>query len=153
MSTSVDIQLDRDIQDRIAVAEEARLRADGKGAFSVTYKFVARDFGTTTVELVAPPAGLRGEIKDLNLYDVSEVFNKTSVGAVVNIGTAADPDAYAISANLEVLAQDAAEDFALTDGVTTVLPADTDFQVQFVMSDHATSTGIASVSLTINYFL
>ena len=57
MATSQDIQLDRDIQTRIAVAEEARLRADGKGAFSVTYKFIAKDYGADSTEVIAPPAG------------------------------------------------------------------------------------------------
>ena len=155
MATSQDIQLDRDIQTRIAVAEEARLRADGKGAFSVTYKFIAKDYGADSTEVIAPPPGLRGEIKELNLYDVSEIFNLTTAPLAANVivGTAADPDAYATSAVFGTLAQDAAESFALTDGITTVLPVDTDILVSFNASDNGTPTGIASTSLTINYFV
>ena len=153
MGNSVDIQLDRAIQERIATAQEARLRDDGKGAFSVTYKFTATDFGTSTSSLIAPPAGLRGEIKELNLYDVTEIFNEVATGATVLVGTAADTNKYATSAEFGTLAQDAAESFALTDGVTTVLPADTDILVSFIMSDHGTSTGIASVALTINFIV
>lgn len=153
MADSLDIQIDRAIQDRIATAQEARLRADGEGAFSVTYKFIAKDYGADSTEVIAPPPGLRGEIKELNLYDVSEIFNLTTVAANVLVGTAADTDAYATSAVFGTLAQDAAESFALTDGITTVLPIDTDILVSFNASDNGTPTGIASTSLTINYFV
>jgi len=156
MGDSVDIQLDRAIQERIAVGQEARLRDDGAGAFSVTYKFGTSsyiDFGASNTALIAPPAGLRGELKELNIYDVTETFNEVAAGATVLVGTAADTDKYATSASIGTLASDAADTFALTDGVTTVLPADADILVSFIQSDHGTPAGRASVSLTINYFV
>ncbi len=153
MSTSQDIQLDRDIATRIAVAQELRLRAQGKGAFSVTYKFIAKDYGVDSTEVIAPPPGLRGVIRDLNLYDVSEIFNTTAAPANVSVGISGAVAVYATFANFGTLAANAGEDFALTLGATAILPADTDILVTFNASDNGTPTGIASTALTINYFL
>lgn len=164
MSTSVDIELDRAIATRIAVAQERRLRVDGKGSFSVTYTFGDStnfiDFGAASSNEVAPPAGVRGELKDLNVYDVTETFDddgSTPLGAHVLVGTAADTNAYGTFPNAAAgfveLASAAAEDFAVTLGVTAILPADTDFLVSFVPSNGAGPAGRAVVSLTINYFV
>lgn len=157
MSTSLDIQIDRAIATRIAVAQEARLRDDGKGAFSVSYTFGTKaapiDFGTSTTSVIAVPASRRGELKSLDVYDVSEIFNQTSVGAKVLIGISSDTDKYATSASLGTLAQAAGTNLVLTDGILTLLPADTDILVSFIMSDHGTSTGKGVVTLTINFFV
>jgi len=164
MSTSVDIQLDRAIQDRIATAQEARTRDDGRGAFSITYKFgnaAAIDFGASNTSVIAPPAGLRGRIVSCDVYDVTELFNDLAgagaQGAHVLVGTAADTNKYASIPNATTgfveLAADAGANFAITDGVTTVLPADTDILVSFIQSNHAAPAGKASVSLTINFFV
>ncbi len=156
--SSLDIQLERAIATRIAVAQEARLRDDGRGAFSVTYKFGTStfiDFGSDTTEVIAPPPGLRGELKDLNLYNVTETFNTTSIAAGITIGIAGTGNAaiYASSALFGTLATDAAEDFALTLGATVILPADTDILVSFNASNNGTPAGRASVALTINFFV
>lgn len=165
MSTSVDIQLDRDIATRIAVAQELRLRSEGKGAFSVTYVFgdsgsTTIDFGAAGSDVIAPPPGLRGALKDLSVYDVTETFNdeaSTPLGAHVLVGIASDTNAYGTFPNAAAgfveLAANAAEDFALTIGVTAILPADTDILVSYIASNHATPAGRATIALTINYFV
>ena len=160
MSDSVDIQLDRAIAERIAVAQELRLRSDGKGAFSVSYTFGTEaapiDFGADGSDLIAPPAGLRGELKSVDIYNVSETFNDLAVGpvgAAVLIGVAADTDAYGTSADFVELAASAGLNAAITAGVTTVLPADTDILVSYRASNHATPAGKAVVTLTINFFV
>jgi len=158
MSDSVDIQLDRAIQERIATAQEARLRSDGQGAFSVSFTFGTKaapiDFGASLTQVIAPPAGLRGEIKSIDVYDCSETFNKdTGDGAVILVGTAADTNKYGTSAVLGTLASGAGTNLAVTDGVTTVLPADADILVSFIQSDHGTPAGKAVVTLTINFFV
>ena len=164
MSTSVDIELDRAIATRIAVAEELKLRSDGKGAFSITYTFGTKaapiDFGTDTSDVIAPPGGFRGVIKSLDIYDVTETFNdlaSTPIGAHVLVGISGDTNAYASipneAAGFVELASAAAENFAITVGVTAILPADTDILVSYIASNHATPAGQAVVGLTINFFV
>lgn len=158
MGDSLDIQIDRAIQERIATAEELRLRSDGKGAFSVSYTFgtkaVPIDFGASGSDLIAPPAGLRGAIKSIDVYDCTETFNKdTGDGAVILIGTAADTNKFGTSAALGTLASAAGVNLAVTDGVTPVLPADADILVSFIQSDHGTPAGKAVVTVTINFFV
>ena len=164
MSTSVDIQLDRAIAERIAVAQELLLRAEGKGAISVSYTFGTKaapiDFGASLTHVIAPPAGLRGAIKSLDVYDVTETFNDlavTPLGAHVLVGISSDTNKYATIPNAAAgfveLASAAGENFSITDGVTTILPADTDILVSFIQSNHATPAGKAVVTLTINFFV
>ncbi len=165
MATSVDIQLDRAIAERIAVAQELLLRSDGKGAFSVSYTFGTKaapvDFGASNTDLIAPPAGLRGVIKSLDVYDVTETFNDLdgggARGAHVLVGISSDTDLYATIPNAVAgfveLAAAAGANFAPTDGSTTILPADTDILVSFIQSNHAAPAGKGVVTLTINFFV
>ena len=164
MSTSVDIQLDRAIAERIAVAQELLLRSDGKGAISVSFTFGTKaapiDFGASLTHVIAPPAGLRGAIKSLDVYDVTETFNDAASspqGAHVLVGISSDTDLYASIPNATTgfveLASGAGENFAITAGATTVLPADTDILVSFIQSNHGTPAGKGVVTLTINFFV
>lgn len=122
--------------------------------FTATYTFPAKDFGAGNwTEIVETPARYRGVVKAVTLYDVTEVFSTTTTEASVNVGTASDADEFAYTGDLGALAADASDCPALTDGATKLIAPSTSLQVQGIAPTGGTPTGIATVAVTVLYFL
>ncbi len=150
---------DRAIQERIAVALEAQLgglpiRA-GQDAFCITYVFPAVDFGggTKTEDINGIP-GYRATVRDITLYDVTEVWSDTD--SEIDVGTqVADADGYVDGAEFGVLlAVNGALSVGVNPGVVGDVPltdAGQDLIVTMVTPTTGT-TGIATVAVTIQYF-
>jgi hypothetical protein len=145
--------------DRIADAQEAIQTAvesaDGAGAFSVTYTFplIDLDSGDVTADIQGPP-GLRGLVKEINVYNVTEIFTDVTTEARVDVGIqGGDDNAYAISSDLGTLAAAAAIALTVTPGVVATIPAAEDILITFVAATGGTPTGIATFSVTINWFI
>lgn len=153
--------LDRvaDAQEAIQVAQEAiqvvAETGEGAGAFSVTYTFplIDLDSGDVTRDIQGP-AGLRGLVKEVNLYDVSELFTDDTTEARLDVGIqGGDDNAYAISGDVGTLAADAGLSLALTAGVVGTIPAGEDILLTFVAPTGGTPEGIATWSVTISWFV
>lgn len=122
--------------------------------FDVTYTFPAKDFGAGAnwTEVIETPAGFRGKVRAITLYDVTEIFNEPTTPAYVYVGISGDTDAYCTSASLGALAADASDSPALTAGATLIIPANNTVHVTGVAVTGTSPTGIATVAVTIMYF-
>lgn len=147
---------DRAIQERIAVALEAQLGGQpihsGVDAFSVTYVFPDIDMGGgTKTERIESIEGYRGTVKDICLYNVTEVWSDTD--SEIDIGiNGGDTNAYIDGAEIgTLLAVGASLDIALVAGVTAVIPVGENLIVTMVTPTSGT-TGIATVAVTIQYY-
>ena len=122
--------------------------------FVVTYTFPAKDFGAAAnwTEVLESPVGFRGKVRDITLYDVTEVFNEPTTPAYVYVGISGDIDAFVTSASLGALAVDASDSPVLTDGATHIIQPNTTIHVTGVGVTGTLPTGIATVAVTIQYF-
>lgn len=150
---------ERDISTRVAVALEAvevaleaANTADGAGAFSVTYVFPAKDWGAEWTEVINTPAGFRGLVKAAVIYDVTEIFSAVGSDARVDVGDGTDVDAFAITGGLGTTGVDASAAPAITLGVTGTIPV-ADIVTITGIAAGTPGTGIATLALTINYFV
>ena len=155
MTLSVDILLDRAIQERVATALETQPAEVGAGGYTVTYIFVAEDFGDGWTEDIQSPAGLRGKVMAISLYDVTEQFVGTTSAGPVHVGIqGGDADAYAISEGItQTLNTDVPETLSVKEGVVGTIPAGDDILVTGVQNVGGTPAGICSVAVTIKYFV
>lgn len=152
-SLSPNILLDRAIQERVATALESQPAEDGGDAFSITYVFPGVDFGAGWTEDIQSPAGFRGTVVGVNIYDVTEAFVGTTSIGPVEIGIqGGDADAYAISEEPTTLATDAAEALPVREGIVGTIPAADDVLVTGPINVGGSITGIATVAVTIRYF-
>jgi len=155
MTLSVDILLNRAIQERVAAALETQPAEDGGGAFTVTYILPAKDFGAGWTEDINSPAGFRGKVMAVTLYDVTEAFVGTTSTGPVQIGIqGGDADAYAISEepNATLSIADGSEALSVREGVVGTIPADDAILVTGLINVGGAITGIATVAVTIRYF-
>lgn len=138
--------------DRIADAQEAANTADGAGGYDSTYIFPAKDFGGGTfVEVIQGPAGLRGVVKNVTIYDVTEIFEDGT--SIVTVGVdGGDVDSYAIGSAIGTLGVAASISLTLTAGVTGTIPAAASVGVTGTLPG-GTPTGIATVAVTISWFI
>lgn len=151
----------KDLFDRLAIAQEAiqvsqaTVASASGAAFSVTYTFPLIDLDSgDVVRDIQGPAGLRGTVQEVNLYDVSELFTDDTTEARLDIGIqGGDDNAYAISDDVGTLAADAGLSLALTAGVVGTIPAGEDLLLTFVAPTGGTPEGIATWSVTINWFV
>lgn len=119
------------------------------------YSFGPIDFGAGgEVVSITGPKGKAGTLKAIHVM-ATETFTTTTTAGRVDIGTAADTDAYA-SFNLGALAD---TDSASTDDGTTDtdavisadIPADTQVEVTCVAPTGGTPAGIGYVSIIIDW--
>ena len=111
------------------------------------------DFGNGDwTEIINTPAGFRGLVRAVTLFQITENFNSVTTEAQLNVGTAGDADAFAYTGNLGDPAATTSLTPALTYGVTKVIQPGTAVQVQGIAPTGGTPTGIASVAVTIQYF-
>lgn len=151
---------DSDIQERIAVSNEAiqvanETIAAAATAFQVTYTFPLIDLDTGDVTRdIQGPAGLRGTVVEVNLYDVSELFTDDTTEARLDVGIqGGDDNAYTITDDVGTLGADAALSLGLTPGVVGTIPAAEDILLTFVAPTGGTPEGIATWSVTISWFV
>ena len=130
------------------------LRDLEEAPFDVTYVFPAKDWGAAAnwTEVIESPLGFRGVVRDITLYDVTEVFNEPTTPGYVQVGISGDIDAYILSASLGALAADASDSPALTKGATYVIPPNTTIHVTGIGVTGTSPTGIATTAVTIQYF-
>lgn len=123
----------------------------------VTYTWSAHDFGAAgATNEVRGPAGMRGVVRDILLTDVTETFTSTTTSGRVQVGTVADPDAYASLDCLTTAAAATASAGAATETATnfvgsTIIDADSLVQVKFVSPTGGTPAGIATVIVIIDW--
>lgn len=121
--------------------------------FDVTYVLPAKDFGDGWTEVLEAHPTLRGVVKNVALYDVTEALNAVTTPARVDVGiNSGDADAFSISAGIGAVSIGAAANPALTAGVTGTIPAGTDILVTGVAPTGGTPAGVATVAVTIRYF-
>lgn len=121
--------------------------------YSVTYVFPAVDFGggVDIEEIVQAPAGFRGVVRDVTVYNVTEIFTAVTVEARVDVGIAGSTaDAYAGSADFGALAANASLSPALVIGGG--IPNGASVGVNMIATTGGVPTGIATVALTITWF-
>ncbi len=105
------------------------------------------DWGEGWTDVIAAPTGFKGQVMDISVHNITETFNLVAAGAIVEIGTAADPDAYAVSATLGAAAAATPASPVVT--FTGYIPGGEDFLVTGTPSDHGTPAGRGTLSLTI----
>ena len=111
------------------------------------------NFATNGASSFKLPNGLRGRLVDIGVIATTS-FTAATTGAAVNIGTTADPDAYASLGSLGTLA--ATDTFNTTNDPTAIinadLPADTQIEVQFVAPTGGSPAGVGLVYVVVDVF-
>jgi len=120
--------------------------------FNITYVLPAVDYGSGFTEVIETPAGFRGKVRAVSLYNVTEQFTAVTTPAYCYVGISGDTDAFCTSASLGVLDADEADNPALTDGATLIIPANTTVHVTGVAPTGGTPAGIATTAVTIQFF-
>jgi len=121
--------------------------------FCITYVFPAKDFDADWTEIIESPAGFRGRVRSIMIYDVTETFNSVTTEASILVGISGDTNAFVTSADLGDLAATASDSPTLTDGVTLIIPIGTTIHVTGVApTGGSPDTGIATIAVTIQYF-
>ena len=139
-----------DITDPIA---PSNLHALEDVPFSVTYTFEASDWGANFTEVIEPPAGFRGKVKAIDIYNISETFNSVTLNARVEVGiSGGDVDAHAISDDIPDTAANAAFSAVITDGILPIIAEGTNILIGGIASTGGTPAGIGTLSVTIQYF-
>lgn len=129
--------------------------ASAAGSFvDITYLFQAVDFGGgDSTEVIAGPAGKRGRVKAVSVFNVTEAFNAVTTPARVDIGDGTDADEFGLSGSLGTTGVGEAISPEITDGDDVVVPADQDVTLTFVApTGGGPNTGIADVAVTIRWF-
>lgn len=120
---------------------------------SVTYYFSGVDFGAgDSTQSINTPAALRGKIKNVTLYNVTETFTDDTTQARIDIGDGVDADEFALTADFGTLAANASLVPAITDGDTPIIPVGDIVTITFVAPTGGTPAGISDVAITIDYF-
>lgn len=155
MTLSIDILIDRAIQERIAAALETQPAEDGADGFTVTYIFTVEDFGDGWTQDIKGPAGLRGKVVHISLYDVTETFIGTTSAGPVQVGDQGGNDTeYAISeAITKTLQSGVPEALSAREGLVGTVVAGDDLIVTGVQNIGGSVAGKATVALTIKYFI
>jgi hypothetical protein len=120
--------------------------------FDITYVLPAVDFATTKTEVIETPAGFRGVVKAITVYNVTTQFTAVTTPAYVYVGITGDTDAYVTSASLGTLDADEADCPALTRGATYIIPAGQTVDVTGVAPTGGSPAGVATIGVTIQFF-
>lgn len=119
----------------------------------IPYVFAAADFGAGSITRdIQGPAGLRGRPLGVSLA-ATETFNAVTTGARVDVGTAADPDAY-LSYAVGTLAAGSGATPIDGNGLTVLgdLPADTEARISLIAPTGGTPAGIADTTVLICWY-
>ena len=111
------------------------------------------NFGSNSASSFKLPKGMRGRLVDIAVIGTT-LFTAVSTGAFVNIGTTADPDAYASLGSLGALA--ATDTFNTVNDPTAIidadLPADTQIEVSFVAPTGGSPAGVGLVYVVVDVY-
>lgn len=127
----------------------------------ISYTVAANDFGggADTTQVVAGPAGKRGYVAGVHVYDVTETFVGTTTGGQVLVGKSGDTNAYFESDHTEMQGSAPAVAAALYltntldhDSVDRIIPADTAVHITAVATVGGGVTGTASFDVLIDWF-
>ena len=127
----------------------------------VSYYIAANDFGggADTTQVVAGPAGKRGRVAGVHVFDVTETFVGTTTGGQVLVGLSGDTNAYFESDHTEMQGSAPAVGAALylantldAESKDIIIPADTAVHITCVATVGGTVTGIASVQVDVDWF-
>lgn len=142
-----------DLSDLTGQIPPAQLQELEDTPFYVTYTFPAIDIGAGNVaNVLASPAGFRGKVRNISVYDVTEAFTATTLAAHVDVGVSGDLDAFCVSASLGTTGIAASICPALTDGATHIIQPGTSIYVTAYAPTGGVPAGIATVAVTIQYF-
>jgi hypothetical protein len=147
-----------DLSDLTGVIPPVQIQELENAPFEATYILPGAtggtgDFGNGDwTEIINTPAGFRGLVRSVTLFQITENFNSVTTEAQLNVGTAGDADAFAYTGNLGDPTATTSLTPALTYGVTKVIEPSTAVQVQGIAPTGGVPTGIASVAVTIQYF-
>jgi len=132
-----------------------------KRAKSTTETYLIRaafDFGAAAgdaTEVIQGPAGKYGRVKRAHVYNVTETFVGTTSGGQILVGDGSDANAY-FDSGITLLAGSSPAVAAAADVPDTVasieIPADQAITVTLKECVGGTITGIADVSVTIEWF-
>ena len=119
----------------------------------ITYSFGEHDFGAAGESLsIKGPSGFAGELVGVQV-NATETFTAATTSGKVQVGTAADVDAYAeldLSTTADTNTVSEATD---TDAIIEAsIPADTQVEVTLVAPTGGTPAGKGFVHITINWF-
>ncbi len=158
MTLSVDILLNRAIQERIATALETQIAEDGADGFTVTYMFTVEDCGggSDWTQDIQAPTGYRGKVVAVTIIDVFEAFVGTTSTGPLDVGIqAGDQDAYAISEQVSATLSvaDATEALSVKEGVVGTIPSAKDLIITYNKNVGGSITGQATFLVTIKYFI
>jgi hypothetical protein len=120
-----------------------------------SYTFPNVDYGAgDSAQSIQGPKGKSGRLIDIHL-SVTETFNSVTTDANTQVGTAADPNAYALFNQGDAAATDSVSG---QDGVTdtdwlidAAIPADTQVEVTFTAPTGGTPAGIATTTIWIDW--
>ena len=120
---------------------------------SQSYCFGIHDFGAGGDALsIKGPSGKTGRLIDI-VVSATETFNAVTTEGAVQVGTAADPDAFA-SLGLGTLADTDSKSASETAGaiIAEALPADTPIEVTFVAPVGGTPAGQGYVHIHTEWY-
>jgi len=136
------------------------IRHLGSLPYATSLRFDAVDFGTPTANLSwNQSTSMRGKVLALDLYNVTETFNVTTLNAGIEIGIdGGDTDAYCTT-NRGILALAAAtaqnfnvNDGTLINGVDEIIPVSGIQTLTPIANTGGTPAGICDVTVTILNF-
>ncbi len=143
---SYEAGLENVLDDIQAVTESS---GDAPVGFNVTYHVPVRDFGATFEFAWTPILGYKSNVESILIYEVSTVL--AAINTTLAIGTDADPDAYVDEIALANVAADATDRIA-TRPVNLIDIPNAGLPVHLTCARTA-GTGIASLAITVRYFL
>jgi hypothetical protein len=122
-----------------------------------SYTFANVDFGAgDSAQSFQGPKGKAGRLISIHL-SATETFNSVTTDANIQVGTAADPDAYALFVPGDVAATDSVcSDDGVTDTdaiINAEIPADTQVEMTFTAPTGGTPAGIGSVTVIVDWAL
>lgn len=120
---------------------------------TVTIQFGSVNFGTDGASSFKLPLGMKGRIIDIGVI-CTTLFTAVTTGAFVQVGTAADPDAYGKLGSLGALA--ATDTFNTVNDTDAIiekhLPADTQIEVVFTAPTGGTPAGVGLPFIVVEVF-
>lgn len=153
MALQTDILLERAIQERIATALETQVSEEGADSFCVSYLLRTKDYGAGWTEDIQS-ARARGKVVAVSLIDTTEAFVGTTSIGPTSVGIqGGDDNAYSISEEGSTIGDNVPETLESREGVIGTIPATDDLLITGAINVGGAITGIASVVLTIKYFV
>ncbi len=120
---------------------------------SITYSFSAHDFGAGAgTDVIQGPAGHKGRVRNVTLFEVSETFTNVTTAALIRVGTAADPDKHA-EVDCGTTASGASHVNTAAELYNTEIAADEAVHVDYVAPTGGTPAGIGAVNVTIDWYI